>query len=36
MKTIYGPNLIPTPYSDVEMMVDALEIEEVTFTLVTN
>jgi len=36
MRTVYGPNPIPTPSSDVEMVVDALEVEEVTFTLVTN
>jgi len=36
MRTVYGSNLIPTPSSDVEMRVDAPEVEEVTFTLVTN
>jgi len=36
MRTVYGPNPIPTPSPDVEMEVDAPEVEEVTFTLVTN
>jgi len=36
MRTVYGPNPIPTPSSDVEMEVDVPEVEEVTFTLVTN
>ena len=36
MRTVYGPNSIPTPSPDVEMVVDASEVEEVAFTLVTN
>jgi len=36
MRTVYSSNLIPTPSPDVEMVVDAPEIEEVTFILVTN
>jgi len=36
MRTVYGPVPIPTPFPDVEMAVDAPEVEEVTFTLVTN
>ena len=36
MRTIYGPNPIPTLFSDVEMDVDVPEVEEVVFTLVTN
>ena len=36
MRTVYGPNPIPTPSPDGEMDVDALEAEEVAFTLVTN
>ena len=36
MRTIYGPVLVPTSFPDVEMAVDALEVEEVAFTLVTN
>ena len=36
MRTVYGPVPVPTPSSDVEMAVDALEVEEVAFTLVTN
>jgi len=36
MRTVYGPVSIPTPSSNVEMAVDALEVEEVAFTLVTN
>ena len=36
MRTVYGPNLVPTPSSDVEMDVDVPEAEEIAFTLVTN
>jgi len=36
MRTVYGPVPVPTPSPDVEMAVDALEAEEVAFTLVTN
>ena len=36
MRTVYGPNSIPTPSSNVEMDIDILEAEEVAFTLVTN
>jgi len=36
MRTVYGPVLIPTPSPDAEIAVDALEVEEVAFTLVTN
>ena len=36
MKTVYGPNPIPIPSPNVEMVVDAPEVEEVTFILVTN
>jgi len=36
MRTVYGPNHIPTPSSDVEMDVDVPKVEEVPFTLVTN
>jgi len=36
MRTVYGSNLIPTSSPDVKMRVDAPEVEEVTFTLVTN
>ena len=36
MRTVYGPNPISTPSSDVEMDVDAPEAGEVAFTLVTN
>ena len=36
MRTVYGPNPISTPSPDVEMDVNALEAEEVAFTLVTN
>ena len=36
MKTVYGPVLIPTPSPDIEMAVDAPEMEEVAFTLITN
>ena len=36
MRTVYGPNSIPTLFSDVEMDVDVPEVEEVVFTLVTN
>ena len=36
MRTVYGPNPIPTPSPDVEIVVDAPEVEEVAFTLVTN
>jgi len=33
---MYGPNPIPTPSPDIEMVVNAPEVEEVAFTLVTN
>ena len=36
MKTVYDPIPIPTSSPDVEIAVDALEVEEVTFTLATN
>ena len=36
MRTVYGPNSIPTPSSDMEMDIDTPEVEEVAFTLVTN
>jgi len=36
MRTVYGPVPVPTPTPDVEMAIDALEAEEVAFTLVTN
>ena len=36
MRTVYGPNSIPTPSSNVEMDIDIPEAEEVAFTLVTN
>jgi len=36
MRTVYSPVPVPTPSPDVEMAVDALEVEEVAFTLVTN
>ena len=36
MRTVYGPVPIPTPSPNMEMAVDALEAEEVAFTLVTN
>ena len=35
MRTVYGPNPVPTSSPNVEMKVDASEMEEVTFTLVT-
>ena len=36
MRTVYGSNPSPTPSPDVKMEVDVPEVEEVTFTLVTN
>ena len=36
MRTVYGPNPISTPSSDVEMDIDAPEAGEVAFILVTN
>ena len=36
IKIIYSPDLVPTPFPEVKMAVDALEAKEVTFTLVTN
>jgi len=36
MRTVYGSNLIPTPFPDDKMDVDAPKVEEVTFTLVIN
>ena len=36
IRTVYGPNPIPTSSPDVEMEVDVSEVEEVAFTLVTN
>jgi len=36
MRTVYSSNPIPTSSSDVEMDIDAPEVEEVAFTLVTN
>ena len=36
MKTIYSSDLVLISSSNIEMAVNALEAEEVTFTLVTN
>ena len=36
IKTVYGPDPILILSLDVKIAVDALEAEEVTFTLVTN
>ena len=36
MRTVYGPNPVPTSSPNVEMDVDAPEAEEAAFTLVTN
>ena len=36
MRTVYGPNPISTPFPDIEMDINVLEAEKVTFTLVTN
>ena len=36
MRTIYGPIPVPTLSPDIKMAIDAPEVEEVTFTLVTN
>jgi len=36
MRTIYGSNLIPTPFSDVEIAINIPKAKEVLFTLVTN
>jgi len=36
MRTVHGPVLVPTSSPNVEMAVDAPEVEEVAFTLVTN
>ena len=36
IRTVYSSNPIPTPSLDVEMNIDAPEVEEVAFTLVTN
>ena len=36
MRTVYGPNPTPAPSSDVEIVVNIPEVEEVAFTLVTN
>ena len=36
MRTVYGPVSIPLPSPNIEMAVNALEAEEVAFTLVTN
>ena len=36
MRTVYGPVPIPLPSPNIEMAVNALEAEEVAFTLVTN
>jgi len=36
MKTVYSPVSVPTPSPDVEIAVDAPEVEKVAFTLVTN
>jgi len=36
MRTVYGPVSILTPSPDVKMAIDASEVEEVAFTLVTN
>ena len=36
MRTVYSLNSIPTPSSDVEMVVNAPKVKEITFTLITN
>ena len=36
MRTVYGPIPVLTPSPDVEMAIDVPEVEEVTFTLITN
>jgi len=36
IRTVYGPNLIPTQSPDVKITVDVPETEEIAFTLVTN
>jgi len=36
MKTIYGPDLIPTSSFDVEMAGNSPEAEDIAFTLVIN
>jgi len=36
IKTIHGSDLVPTSSPDIEMTVDVLEAEEVTFTLASN
>ena len=36
IRTIYSPNPIPTPFSNIKIVVDTLEVKEVVFTLVTN
>ena len=36
IRTVYGPNPIPTPFPDVKMEINVPEVEEVAFTLVTN
>jgi len=36
MRTIYGPNFVPTPSSNIEITVNISETKDVTFTLVTN
>jgi len=36
VRTIYGPGLIPTFSSDIEIAVDLPEAKEVVFTLVSN
>jgi len=36
MRTVYGPNSIPTQFPDVKMAVDVPETEEIAFTLVTD
>ena len=36
MRTVYGPNAIPTQFPDVKMAVDVPETKEIAFTLVTN
>jgi len=36
IRNIYGPGLIPTFSSDIEIAVDVPEAEKATFTLVSN
>jgi len=34
MRTIYGSNFVPIPFSDVEIAIDTSKAKEVAFTLV--